>query len=127
MLTLALPPKTDIYKERISQRVVGRISVLMHVPNWQVLRRRHSEECLLELGSPAQSDYRSEDGPLWTCPTSCLEGGIGVVNRGTQTLGLGHSRRSRGGRDDERHCPQRAEPPEPQSRSSAEWTAAPSC
>ncbi|GMF61993.1 unnamed protein product [Phytophthora fragariaefolia] len=31
MLTLALPPKNDIYKERICQRVVGRISVLMHV------------------------------------------------------------------------------------------------
>ncbi|GMF60256.1 unnamed protein product [Phytophthora fragariaefolia] len=36
MLTSALPPKTDIYKERICQRVVGRISILMHASNWQI-------------------------------------------------------------------------------------------
>ncbi|GMF26349.1 unnamed protein product [Phytophthora fragariaefolia] len=30
MLTLALPPKTDIYKERFCQPLVGRISILIH-------------------------------------------------------------------------------------------------
>ncbi|GMF23999.1 unnamed protein product [Phytophthora fragariaefolia] len=89
--------------------------------------REYKEWQVMIYDNTAQSDRRSEDGPLWTCTTSCLKGGRGVAKRGTRTLGFWHSRKPGGGRDDGRHCQQRAEPPEAQSRSSTQRSAAPSC